>query len=83
MIKFLLFAQLAEEAGRDSLELEYVAEQSALAYMSELAQHLPESVMSQLDEGAVMLSINQQIATWEEKLADGDVIGLLPPFSGG
>lgn len=83
MIKFLFFAQLADLAERNSLELEYQAGLSACDYINSLAKHLPEPAIAMLRDKSIAVSINQKLASWDDTLSDGDEVGLLPPFSGG
>ena len=83
MIKFLFFAQLAEYAECDSLELEHQAGHSASDYVSTLAELLPAPAIELMNDGATMLSVNQVLASWDDGLNDDDEVGLLPPFSGG
>ena len=83
MIKFLLFAQLSELAECDSVDVEFQEGQSVSDYLSVLADCLPKPALDTLDDGAMMVSVNQTLASWEAILSDGDEVGLLPPFSGG
>ena len=83
MVKFLFFAQLAELAERDVLELEYQADWSMDDYLAELSEKLPKPAIDLLTDGATMVSINQTLASWNDTLSDNDEVGLLPPFSGG
>jgi sulfur-carrier protein len=41
------------------------------------------SLSSVLDSRSVLISVNQEFATKETVVKDGDEVGLLPPFSGG
>lgn len=41
------------------------------------------SLSSILDSRSVLISVNQEFATRETVVKDGDEVGLLPPFSGG
>ena len=83
MVKFLFFAQLAELAERDALELEYQVDWSMDDYLAELSEKLPKPAIDLLTDGATMVSINQTLASWSDTLSDDDEVGLLPPFSGG
>jgi len=83
MVKFLFFAQLAEEAGIDSVEMAFEVGHTVRDYLTPLADKVPESVIATLKYDATMMSINQQFASWDDELTDGDEVGLLPPFSGG
>lgn len=83
MIKFLFFAQLAEQADRNSLELQYQEGKPVSDYIELMAKYLPSDAIETLNDGATMVSINQNLAAWDHTVADGDEVGLLPPFSGG
>ncbi|MBX2848584.1 MAG: MoaD/ThiS family protein [Acidiferrobacterales bacterium] len=83
MIKFLFFAQLAEQADRNSLELQYQEGKPVCDYIELMAKYLPSDAIETLNDGATMVSINQNLAAWDHTVADGDEVGLLPPFSGG
>ncbi|MBI5588226.1 MAG: MoaD/ThiS family protein [Deltaproteobacteria bacterium] len=41
------------------------------------------SLSGVLDSRSVLISVNQEFATRETVVKDGDEVGLLPPFSGG
>jgi len=83
MIKVLLFAQLAEDAGKDSLLLEYETDLTPRQMLDTLETRLPPEVIASLRHDAVMLSVNQVFAAWDDPLNDGDEVAFLPPFSGG
>ena len=83
MIKFLFFAQLADLADCDVIELPYVNEQSVKGYLPQLGERLPSELIDALEHDVTMLSINQKFAAWEDTPQDGDEIAMLPPFSGG
>ena len=77
MITVLLFSHLAEEAGRDQIQL-----QEGELSIGELKEKLEmEYNLSPMDQ--VMAAINQEYVTNEEKIKRGDIIALIPPVSGG
>ncbi|HBI04412.1 MAG TPA: molybdopterin synthase sulfur carrier subunit [Paenibacillaceae bacterium] len=77
MITVLLFSYLAEEAGRDQIQL-----QEGELSIGELKEKLEmEYNLSPMDQ--VMAAINQEYVTNEEKIKRGDIIALIPPVSGG
>lgn len=83
MIKFLFFAQLADYTECDSVQLDFQQNLTAADYVPELAKLLPARAIDAINDGSTMLSVNQKLAAWSDELADGDEVGLLPPFSGG
>lgn len=75
-IRVLLFGVLAEEAGRQELELDNVSSLDGLV----------EHVLSQYPSFAAHkfnISVNQTLARGDMKLAGGDEVALMPPFAGG
>jgi len=83
MIKVLFFAQLADYAKTDTIELDYRAGASTRDLLDDMQQRLPKQLLESLRHDANMLSINQVMAAWDDPLTDGDEIAFLPPFSGG
>lgn len=83
MIKFLFFAQLADHAEQDSIELEFSNGMTARVAVDFLELKLPKKLIDTLRFDAAMLSVNQVIASWDDPLKDGDEVAFLPPFSGG
>ena len=83
MIKILFFAQLADYAQTDSIQLNYRAGASTRDLLTAMEQRLPKELLECLRHDANMLSINQVLAAWDDPLTDGDEIAFLPPFSGG
>jgi len=83
MIKILFFAQLVDHAEQDSIELEYSNDMTTREVVKLLEPKLPKKLIDTLRFDAVMLSINQVFASWDDTLQDGDEIAFLPPFSGG
>lgn len=83
MIKVLFFAQLAEDAECSTIEISHQAGMTARSLVSALEALIAKKAVDQLRHDFVVLSVNQQLAGWDELLNDGDEIGFLPPFSGG
>lgn len=83
MIKLLFFAQLADQAGMDQYELDFEEGISAREIVNRLESSLPKELIDSLRFEAVLLSVNQVMADWDNDLKDGDEVAFLPPFSGG
>ena len=77
MIKILLFAQLQEDIGQNTLFLE--ANDWTVKQVKEyLQQQYPQTTLQ-----AVMTAINEDYAFDDDVVKDGDTIAFLPPVSGG
>ena len=75
-IKVLLFGILAEEAGKQEMQVENIDNITALA------DHLKTEHPSFADY-KFRISVNQELIDGNKKLKDGDEVALLPPFAGG
>lgn len=82
-INTLFFAQLAEQAGLDALQVKYEAGMSARSLIDRLEGKVATEALDTLRHDVVMLSVNKKMAEWDAPLSDGDEVGFLPPFSGG
>jgi sulfur-carrier protein len=77
MNKILFFAHLKDVAGYESVEWNVAGKTVA-----ELKQQLIEELgLQKLD--TVMTAINEEFASDEEVIAEGDTIAFIPPVSGG
>ncbi|PLR79009.1 molybdopterin converting factor subunit 1 [Bacillus sp. V3-13] len=77
MNKILFFAHLRDIAGEESIMLNVAGKT-----VSELKEIISEKYsVDKLD--TVMTAINEEFASSEEIIYDGDVIAFIPPVSGG
>lgn len=77
MINVLLFAQLKDELGRETLSIE--------GNGMSVAQ-LKEKMKMEFQLGGletVMTAVNEEFADDETILSDGDTVAFIPPVSGG
>jgi molybdopterin synthase catalytic subunit len=79
-IRVLLFASLREAAEASELTLRLGPEARAHDVLDELAQRLPGRLA--LLERSV-LAVNEEYATPDLSLRDGDTVAVIPPVSGG
>lgn len=79
-VRVLYFAVVRERLGRDDEEIELPAAADVAAAWRELERRHPE--LSSL-RPVVKLAVNEEFATADRALADGDVIALIPPVAGG
>ena len=83
MIKLMFFAQLADQAGKEVHALDYEEGINSREVVNRLQSSMPKELIDSLRFDAVMLSVNQVMADWDQVLNDGDEVAFLPPFSGG
>ncbi|MFJ7639636.1 molybdopterin converting factor subunit 1 [Peribacillus sp. NPDC097264] len=77
MIKVLLFAQLKDEMGKETISIE--GNGLSVAQLKEKIR--AEFHLEGLD--TVMTAVNEEFAGDEVIVADGDTIAFIPPVSGG
>jgi len=82
MITVKLFAVLKKLAGTDELKMEVPAGGTVKDVVDAISADHPE-VGKLISERKVMLSLNQESADDNMKVADGDEMAVLPPFAGG
>lgn len=75
-IKVLLFGQLTDITKTS--ELHFSKPSSTQELIQELAEQFPNLVNANY-----RIAINKKLVQGNAMLADGDVVALLPPFSGG
>ena len=76
----LLFAQLAEETGRDRLTVDLPGGATADDALAALASaHAPIGRM----RDTLAVAVNERYCDGGRALHDGDTIALIPPVSGG
>ncbi|MEW9674980.1 molybdopterin converting factor subunit 1 [Lentibacillus sp. L22] len=78
MIDVLFFAELQESLGKDRLSLEA----ANVASVKELKTRLQSEYQLEAIDRA-MIAVNEEYATEDAKLIDGDVVAFIPPVSGG
>ena len=82
MISVKYFANLREVAGKESEELTF-AEGMKLDDLCSQLENSQSQIVEMIRQKNVMVAINQEMATMESQIKDGDEIAFLPPFSGG
>ena len=79
-MRLLLFAGLREAVGRKELVLELPAEMSVAQVLAEAEREAPAIGRHR---NSVIVSLNQERASLDAVVSDGDELALLPPVSGG
>jgi MoaE-MoaD fusion protein len=76
----LLFARLREQAGSDRFSLELASGATVADAYSELRRLHPGL---EARREVVRAAVNQDFASWDDPLAEGDEVAFIPPVSGG
>jgi len=79
-VRVLLFAQLAESAGRRELTLDVAAGTTVAALLRRLEELHPAVAAMQ---GSVAAAIEERYVPPTFVIRDGDTVALIPPVSGG
>lgn len=79
IIKF--FAMLKGKVGRDEAGIS-IPGQIALSELKEILKREFPPIKEFIDKN-IMISVNQEFASSDTIIKDGDEVALLPPFSGG
>jgi molybdopterin converting factor subunit 1 len=82
MVTVRFFAMLKGLARTETRLYEVEGEVTAGELKKMIADDLP-ALREVLKSRSVLFSVNQEFATDETVIKDGDEVGLLPPFSGG
>ncbi|MFQ5353925.1 MAG: MoaD/ThiS family protein [Thermodesulfobacteriota bacterium] len=82
MIEVRFFAMLKKLSGIASKEYDLAEPITVLELKELLCRDMP-ALGEVLGGRSVLVSVNEEFASDDELVADGDVVGLLPPFSGG
>mgnify|MGYP002628538629 CR=1 FL=1 len=82
MISLKYFASLKSIAGKeeDSLEIENPI---TIDQLSDIISKTAPKMGAIIREKKVMISVNQEMASADTVIHDGDEVAFLPPFSGG
>jgi molybdopterin converting factor subunit 1 len=80
-IQLLYFAALKERLGRDSDEVELPPDVTCVADLARFLPTFRPALAGAL--AGVRIAVGDEFATPSRELFAGDVVGLLPPVSGG
>ena len=79
-VTVLLFGQARELAGTQSLDLEIENPLSVAEVFARIVADLPKLARM---EPSLLFAVNEEYASRDQLLKDGDVVAVLPPVSGG
>jgi molybdopterin converting factor subunit 1 len=82
MITIKYFANLREVAGKESDELAF-SDGMKLKDLCLQLENSQSQIVGMIRQKNVMVAINQEMATMDSEIKDGDEVAFLPPFSGG
>lgn len=77
-VTVLYFASLAEQAGIDEEILT-----TSHYYLNEIYSYLLDKYDFNLIQDELAVAVNHQIANWQTKVSNGDIIAFIPPVAGG
>lgn len=81
-LKVRYFARVRDALGRSEEEIEAAAGEDGAGLLVRLAARHPEAAET-LAHPSLRLEVNGVIGPRSVKIADGDEVAVLPPFSGG
>ena len=80
LVKVLFFGMLRDLVGHSEQELELPENACLGSVLTHYTEHFPQLLKM---SDSILLAHNQQFATRDSTLADGDEVAMMPPVSGG
>ena len=82
-VKIVLFANLREALGVDSVELQITGSSSVSALISQLADQQSQEWFEMLTAENIRVAVNQDLINEDVEIVDGDEVAFFPPVTGG
>jgi len=82
MVTLKYFASLRSIAGKEEERLDLGNETTVQKLSETLAKTTPQ-IGEMIQGKRILVSVNQDVATLDTVIHDGDEVAFLPPFSGG
>ena len=82
MINVLYFASVKEKMGMASESIDVLTNATGACLVDMLVKK-GEPWQSALNDQTLLIAINQEMASWEDPVADGDEVAFFPPVTGG
>jgi molybdopterin converting factor small subunit len=82
MVTVKFFAVLRKLTGREDLLIPIRQPVTLKEIFDQIEIEIPQ-IRTIMKEGRALVAINQEMATEESMVRDGDEIAMLPPFAGG
>lgn len=82
MITLKYFASLKSIAGKEEERLD-LGNETTVQKLSEILAKTTPQIGEMIQGKKILVSVNQDVATLDTVIHDGDEVAFLPPFSGG
>ncbi|MCH8313071.1 MAG: molybdopterin converting factor subunit 1 [Nitrospinae bacterium] len=82
MITLKYFASLKSIAGKEEEQLD-LGNETTVQKLSEILAKTTPQIGEMIQGKKILVSVNQDVATLDTVIHDGDEVAFLPPFSGG
>jgi molybdopterin converting factor small subunit len=82
MVTVKFFAVLRKLTGREDISLPVRQPVTLKEIFDQIETEIPQ-IRTIMKEGRALVAINQEMATEDSLVQDGDEIAMLPPFAGG
>ncbi len=82
MVTLKYFASLKSIAGKDEERLD-LGNETTVQKLSETLAKITPQIGEMIQGKKILVSVNQDVATLDTVIHDGDEVAFLPPFSGG
>ena len=82
MITLKYFASLKSIAGKEEEQLDW-GNETTVQKLSEILAKTTPQIGEMIQGKKILVSVNQDVATLDTVIHDGDEVAFLPPFSGG
>ncbi len=82
MVTIKFFAVLRKLTGREDILLPIRQPATLKEIFNQIEIEIPQ-IRTIVKEGRALVAINQEMATEDSMVQDGDEIAMLPPFAGG
>ncbi|MEC4678783.1 MAG: MoaD/ThiS family protein [Nitrospirota bacterium] len=82
MVKVKFFAVLKGLVGKEEVSIEIKEGSTLQQLIDQLKGDLPPLV-DIMQQGGILISVNQEVLGKEAIIKDGDEVAFLPPFAGG
>ena len=83
MIKVLFFARIRDQVGCNELDLELPETISDVGAFTDLLKQQGKEFSDALSDPNVLVAVNQEMASSQTTVEDGDEIAFFPPVTGG
>lgn len=82
MITLKYFASLKSIAGKEEEQLD-LGNETTVQKLSEILAKTTPQIGEMIQGKKILVAVNQDVATLDTVIHDGDEVAFLPPFSGG